>query len=260
MNFLEFKADLRDELLLTIQAAQIMAPRSQQQVIGPSELGTPCTRKLAYKLAQHPAAADVEQSWRATVGTAVHAWLEEVFGRVLLPDGEPRYLVEQRVCVGQIGGQDIYGTADLYDKATCTVIDWKVPGPSSLKRMRARGVGDTYRVQRNLYGLGVAIAGHRVEYVANALLPSAGDLSDAVLDVEPFTPLIAIDALKRANAIADATNLVGLAAVLDGTTAVDDYCRSCPWLRRGSEDLTTGCPGVTPSSSDTTRQLSGLIA
>lgn len=240
--------DLLEEYRLTILAKQFAHPRSQQRMIGPSGLGTPCGRKLAYGIAQHPKVNDQAPSWRATVGVAAHAWLEGAFGSVTLPDGAPRYLVEQRVTVGQIGGADVTGTVDLYDRAAQAVIDHKVVGPSSLKAKKANGVGETYRAQRHLYGLGIAAAGHPVQQVGNLILPAAGDLHEAHLDIEDFDPDYARDVLARADRLAGALAVLPLELVLDAQPAVDDFCRSCDWLRRGSTNLRDGCPGVAPKA------------
>jgi hypothetical protein len=67
------------ELLGIITSAIAGAPRSQQRRIGPSELGIPCTFCLAHKI------AGVEEirtggDWLPAIGTAVHSWLDGVFG------------------------------------------------------------------------------------------------------------------------------------------------------------------------------------
>lgn len=236
---------LREEITLTIQAAQRWHPRSQQQAVGPSELGAPCERKLGYKLARHPRVRDDDMSWRATVGTSVHKWLDRTFSRIVLPDGSPRYLTEVSVQCGEVGGQPLWGTCDAYDRATSTVLDWKIVSATSLRRVKSSGVGDTYRAQRHLYGLGLIGAGHSVTRVGNALLPSAGELHELHVDVEPFDITVAIDALARANRIARAVR--GDIGALADLPVAEDWCvRSCPWFRPGSTDVTTGCPGVLP--------------
>ena len=240
-------ADLREEVTLTIRAAQMWHPRSQQQAVGPSELGGPCERKLGYKLARHPKVRDDEMSWRATVGVSVHAWLDKTFGKVMLPDGTPRYLTEVRVMCGHVGGVELWGTCDAYDKATTAALDWKIASPASLKRMRGNIVGPTYRAQRHLYGLGLIGAGHPVSHVGNVILPSAGELSDMHVDIEPFDITVALDVLARANRITAALDALPAATVLGGLDTAEEWCaRSCPWFRPGSTDVTSGCPGVLP--------------
>jgi hypothetical protein len=51
-------------------------PRSLQKRIGPSEIGNPCDRRIGYKLLGQPENPRGD-AWKPTIGTAVHAWLEE---------------------------------------------------------------------------------------------------------------------------------------------------------------------------------------
>lgn len=95
--------DARDDYMAAVVDAITNHPRSLQTAIGPSEIGTPCARKIAYKL------LGVEErpqkpNWRATVGTGTHMWMEETFDRAneqwALQQGTPgveRYLIEERV-------------------------------------------------------------------------------------------------------------------------------------------------------------------
>ena len=46
-------------------------PRSLQKRIGPSEVGTPCDRRIGYKLLGHTE-NERGDAWKPTVGTAVH--------------------------------------------------------------------------------------------------------------------------------------------------------------------------------------------
>ena len=59
-----------------IRGAIANHPRSLQKRIGPSEIGTPCDRRIGYKLLgqdENPRG----DAWKPTVGTAVHGWLEK---------------------------------------------------------------------------------------------------------------------------------------------------------------------------------------
>jgi hypothetical protein len=237
---------VRDELVHIIEQAIAAHPRSLQARIGPSEMGTPCARKLGHKLAGTP---ERERStpWRPTVGTAVHSWLDQVvtaFEAQRLTDGKPvRWHTEQRVNVGQVDGVDISGSCDLFEQVTGTVIDFKIVGPASLKKYKA-GPNETYRVQAHLYGLGYVNAGHTVNHVAIWALPAAGELHQAVFWHEPFDPAVAHAALKRADAIAKAGRLAGWAAVLPQLDTANDFCSGCPFRSDAANpDPSTACPG-----------------
>lgn len=253
--------------LAPIERAIVEHPRSQQVEIGPSEIGTPCVRRLGHLLAGTPKQPQ-PAPWRPTVGTAVHAWIAEAFTTDNLrdPDG-PRYAVEQRVKVGAIDGKPLGGSVDLYDREAFRVIDWKIVGPTSLKKYRTacrlpddlarhpaffadlrNGPGPTYRVQAHSYGLGMANAGEPVREVVVWMLPSNGELSDAVRWAEPWREDVALWALGRANDVAVALRTYGPAAVLPALPRADDRCgRFCPFYR---EDANPADPSACPGSDD----------
>lgn len=241
---------MRGELLDVISRSIAAHPRSLQTQIGPSEIGTPCARKLGYKLAgttEQPRAA----AWRPTVGTAAHTWLGSAFEADNARYPEPRWLIETRVWVGDIDGVAITGSADLYDLAMQWVLDFKVVGPSSMKKYRAAvnkgecpDVG--YRVQTHLYGRGFTQLGSGlpVDRVAIVFLPSAGELTDTVVWSEPYDERIAVDALTRADGIAAGLRLAGPVAILPQLSTTEDRCGHCPFFMPGATDLTRSCPGA----------------
>jgi hypothetical protein len=260
---------LRAELLHIIGEAIDDHPRSQQTAIGPSEVGTACDRRLAYKLAQIPEAARRAPGWRPTVGTAVHAWLEDVFTAWSINhDGtvdkdRPRFLTETRQPVGQILGEDLEGTCDVFDTATLTALDWKVPGPSTMKAARiAANRGECwepqYEVQAQLYALGWELRGYPVQTVAIMCLPAAGELTDAVLWAEPYDRQVADDALARVERLK--TVVAGLGAIAPTILpATEAHCEYCPWYRPGSTNLTEACPGASTVAPRNTG-VRGLVA
>lgn len=213
-----------------IEHAITNAPRSLQKRIGPSEIGDPCDHCLAAKLAGWEQSED-GVAWLPFVGTAVHAELErhltdhEVDRNALHTTGT-RWLCEHRVTVGQIGGVDITGSTDLFDTAAGTTWDWKIVGPTKLKKVRAHGPGQTYRVQAHLYGRGWVAAGHRVEHVAIWFLPrnDTRGFDGGVLWHEPYDEQVALDALARANRIH--ANLRALESL--STAARDAWITSQP--------------------------------
>ena len=236
-----------DELLHIIAESITRQPRSLQKAIGPSEIGQACGRRIAHKLLGTPERT-MPPAWKPTVGTAIHAHLESVFDAYNVANahtlnGQERFLIETKVTVGQAGGRDICGTADLYDRITGTNWDWKTVGPTQLKKYKAHGPGQQYRVQAHLYGQGWRNAGLPLTHVGIVFLPRNGDLAEAVVWSEPFDPQVATDALNRLEGIQLAVDTLGPAA--PGLfTPVDDYCGFCPFFKPGTQDLTGGCPGV----------------
>lgn len=232
---------LLDEVLGVVTDAITSTPRSRQRAIGPSEIGTECTRRLAYKLAGVPGRD--RPGWKPTVGTAVHAWLADAFAAANSGRDRARWLVETRVDVGTIGGQPVVGSADLYDIATGTVVDHKIVGAASLRAKRVAGhPGRQYATQGQLYGRGFTRRGLPVTAVAILALPQNGELSEAWWWSEPYDEAAAVDALGRADGVASLVAAGGAAAAAALPTA-DAWCAYCPWFTPGAADLTTGCPG-----------------
>lgn len=247
---------LKAELLHVITTRIDAAPRSQQTRIGPSEIGTPCDRRLGYKLRGTPESNPFASRWKATIGTGVHAWLEAAF------DADnataDRWLLEHQVSVGEIDGVDITGHCDLYDLVTGSVVDWKTTSVNKIKAYRRDGPGEQYRVQAHLYGRGWTRKGYQVHTVAVVFLPRDGELSQAWMWSEPYNETVATAALARANAVAMLNRALG-----DNTPAVlntaDAYCRFCPFYSPGSTNLTKGCPGHPSVAQQTDRTFDGLI-
>lgn len=219
-----FVADLTVAGIMNVITDSITAhPRSLQKRIGPSEIGMDCTRRLIHKLA-----GDTEPdrgiAWKPTVGTACHTQMEAWFGA--LPETEG-YLVEKKVTVGTIGNTPITGSTDLFSVNDRTVIDWKFVGPAMLKKYKASGPSNQYRVQAHLYGTGWVNAGYEVEQVMIAFLPRDGELGDAYFWWEPYQPEIADAALAKANQLVTLINAIGEDATLEMYPLCNE--RFCPW-------------------------------
>lgn len=242
---------LQGELTYFVEDAIHNHPRSLQKALGPSEVGTECARRIGYRLTDI-APVNEGDGWLATIGTATHAWLEGVFTRANQKLGHPRFLMEQRVTVGALDGEPVIGSTDLYDRVTCTVIDFKVMGKTSLDRLRRSGPSGQYRAQGHLYGRGWAAAGHPVDRVAIWGLPRNSPLRDAHLWAEDYDEQVAVAALDRVEGIASLTSAMGSGALGLLPTA-DSYCSYCPFFRSGSTDLTTGCPGHPGSRANSGR-------
>lgn len=246
---------VRDELYGLISHAITDTPRSRQKEIGPSEIGSPCDRKLAFKIAGIPAARPLMPAWRATVGTAVHAWLAGRLQAHNLQTKVPRWMLETRLYVGEIADADVYGSCDCYDILSAGAIDWKIVGPTSLRKYRTSGPGQQYRVQVHTYGKGIEDLGLPIDYVAIFFLPSNGELNDGVFWHEPYDRSIAEAGLQRVTNIHRALNLVGPARVLPAMPTADAPCTYCPWLNplqaaRNPAAACAGHPGRTSRADE----------
>lgn len=202
-------------------------PRSAQRRIGPSEIGIDCMRALAHKLVKNPEPARAA-AWKPAVGTALHTQVEEWFNAVAQTDGQHgRWLTEQRVSVGSIGGEEITGSTDLWDEWSHAVIDHKFVGKTSLNNYRANGPSNQYRIQGHLYGRGWENAGKNPDIVMIAFVPRDGELEDTFFWWEQYDPTVALDALVRANNLYNAIAAFGLETVL----ALYKPCTNvfCPW-------------------------------
>lgn len=236
-------AALGDDLLEVIRDAVVNQPRSLQHEIGPSQIGAPCNRWLAYKLGDVPAVGLKKTPWRAAVGTAVHEQFADWLHRYNEVHGF-RYLSETRVWVGDLyPGRPITGHMDAFDTWTGTVIDLKTGTRSVLDDARGGHVNPVYTTQLSLYGQGAVNAGLPVRNVGILTVPRDGELADAVWRATPHDPEPGQRGLARAGAIAQLANTIGpRAATMQ--PAAEYYCASCDWYRPGSTDLTTGCPGA----------------
>jgi hypothetical protein len=229
-------ATVIDELSEEIRYAVLNQPRSQQRLIGPSELGMPCSRKLLHKLNKSPPPAPAPNTypvlpWLPVIGTAMHALLADAFSHSVNQGGQdgPRYLIEHAVNVGEVAGQEIWGNADLFDIPPGAVIDWKIVGPTTLKRVKAaRHPGNQYRSQAHCYGRGFVRAGYAVNSVIIYFLPRNGEFAERYAWHEPYQESVALEALQRASGLADLIAAIGIdAAVALYPPCTDSYCIWC---------------------------------
>lgn len=242
---------LATDVIDTVKAAARRAPRSLQQAVGPSQLGTPCTRRLACDVLAWPVRPnDDTDPWASVIGTATHAWMAAAFEEENRQLGETRYLIEHKVRLpaGRYG--TITGSCDLYDRQKGDVVDWKITSPQNISKYRKNGPGQQYRTQAHTYGLGMQIAGEHPRNVAVVFLPRGGRIDGLHIWSEPYQPAIAANALSRYQAV-----LTALAAIDPEQDPSrwslfptgDAYCLYCPYHLPGSADLSQGCPGHNPS-------------
>lgn len=249
--------EISTHVIAVVQNAARNAPRSKQAAPGPSELGVPCDRRLAYKIMDWDRPNDSRDQWPSTIGTSVHAWMAHTFEQEndrlrrlphpdrrgqIATDPPKRYLIEQRVHLPY----GISGSADLFDRDTGRVLDWKVVGLPKIKEYRVKGPGQQYRAQAHLYGLGMLLAGETVTDVADVFLPRGGRIDDLYVWTEPFDPAIATEALTRYEAIKQ--KVITLDPQIRPATwaafpTAESYCTYCPFHLPHSADLSKGCPG-----------------
>lgn len=200
-------------------------PRTLQTALGPSEVGTACDRCLIHMLAGDKG-NEIGVPWLPALGRAVHESYELAVNRHMLNEldtgvrdfGE-EWITEGAVMVGDIDGEPITGHSDVFHKPSGTVVDYKVVGTTTLKKIRAdlSGVSLTYKRQGHMYGRGWARAGYTVRAVAIWFVPRNGfTLSQGRVWSAPYDEQVAVDALDRATRFKQWINAFGVDAVLAG--------------------------------------------
>ena len=192
---------LRREIGDLMRSYSANLPRSRQQTIGPSEMGHPCPRRVAQQAIGAPQCnRHAGDPLPSLVGTAAHTLMEDMLRDYNERNGE-RFLIERKVY--PIEGRG--GTMDCFDLETGTVIDWKFPGASTMKRVRQTDdPGPQYRAQAHLYGLGAVRAGLDVNAVAVVFFPRGGMLggrNGAHVWREDYDEQHAIDVIERMHAL-----------------------------------------------------------
>jgi hypothetical protein len=233
---------LGETIRAVVLDADRTAPRSLQTAMGPSEVGEPCARRLAYRIMNEPATNTDSDPWAAIVGTAVHAWLADAFTAANTRLNRIRYLVEQRLQI--VPG--LIGSCDLYDADHAAVIDHKVVGTTAMTEYKRNGPLDTYRAQVHLYGKGYRRLGLPVHQVALAFFPRGGMLAGLHVWSEPFDETVADAALARVWQITEAIVALNVEHYPERYQHIPRVtghrCTWCPWLRPGP-DKGDACPG-----------------
>lgn len=221
------------DLEAILEHAILNAERTLQRTIGPSSLGAECDRCLILELAGQKAPEETAP-WLPTIGTAVHAWAEEAMIRHLAATGSDRYIPEGRVMVGVVDGTEIWGSSDLFDIHTGTVVDYKLVGTTTLRYTRRAGVKTTYRRQAHLYGKGWQDKGYDVQSVAIWMLPRNGfTIGSGFLFQEPYDRALAEATIAHADMLAAAIRTLGVDTVLAAAAPHTGTEFSCPAPDKG---------------------------
>lgn len=219
-------------------------PRGLQEEAGPSEIGEPCARRLAYKIMREPK-LNKSDPLPSIVGTAAHRWLEDACAMWNAKAGETVWITETELPIAP----GILGHTDAYHVPRRMVIDWKFPGTEPMREYRNNGPSDVYRCQAHLYGKGWTNLGVPVDRVGIAFFSRGGNLEGKYglhFWSEPYDPEIAETALKRFQTITE------LVIMLDVENHPENYrhipasplsCHHCPQRVEGVEIGRT-CPGM----------------
>lgn len=223
--------------------------RNLQSHLGPSEIGHPCHRQVAGKLALLPPLNHVSDPWPSIMGVAGHAWMEGAFGAANQP-GAIRFLTERKVNPGGAFATHP-GTGDGYDAATESVLDWKFLGKTSMRKLREQGAPRHYFVQTLLYRRGFLALGLPVRRVALVAWPRTESSLDGMYvwehivtdEDERFLDEVIAPELAYRKQWAAAL-VTGAAQLTDVPADTVDECHFCPFYRpQTARDGGPGCAG-----------------
>jgi hypothetical protein len=204
-------------------------PRTLQTRIGPSSLGSECDRCLIRELAGLDREDPEDAPWLPTLGHAAHDWLEGNIVRWLMETRGDRWVPEGKVKVGTVGGVDITGNSDVLDVHSGTVVDYKLVGTTTLRKVRKAGATLTYRNQAQCYGKGWEDGGFVIKSVAIWFLPRNGfRMSDGHIHQEHYNRAMAERAIARADMFARAIQQFGVEVVLAKAPPHTGTEFSCP--------------------------------
>jgi hypothetical protein len=229
-------------------------PRSLQTKLGPSEVGHPCARKLALRIANPIPQTGLK--WAALLGLWAHGGIEVALEAWNRKSGRERYLVEHRVeaddrvTVGADGQVGLGGSTDNFDTWTAEVVDWKVVGEYTMRKVRQGGPSPEYRVQAHTYGKGWRRKGFVVKSVRIVFLPRWSDnIADGYEWAEAFDESVADEAVERLAGIAAVSRAAELGELPWGDIPahVDPFTcsRFCQYFRAEVAPDRNGCPGHT---------------
>lgn len=241
-----FASMLRSQIIDMVKWADQQNPRSKQVMIGPSEIGTMCDRRIGYRLAEIPACNRDFDPWASIVGTAIHSWLDDAVNNWMTAHGTSNWSTETKLIIDNF----VEGHADLYSHDHKSVIDYKTVGPDVMKKIRRDGPPLGYQIQTHVYGYGFTQRGHQVDRVCLVFLPRAGWLKDMYIWQSMYNHELAQVAIARIQLIAQQILRLNILTYPDRWKEVEavpsNECGFCPYYDPGRGDLqadATGCPG-----------------
>jgi hypothetical protein len=244
-----FAEQLKSQIMDMVKWFEKQAPRSQQEMIGPSEIGTLCDRRIGYRIAGVPRVNTDFDPWPSIMGTSIHSWLDRAVNAWMKEHKSGDWLTETTVVIDDF----VKGHADLYSRAHETVIDYKTAGPDVMRKVRKDGPPIGYQIQTQLYGYGFEQKGYSVKRVCLVFLPRAGWLRDMYVWYAPYQREVAHGAMVRLQLIAQEILDKGILIHGNGSRWNDieafpsNECGFCPFYDpgrdsdRGADE--TGCPG-----------------
>lgn len=250
MQTLEVIEDINVTILNEIKSDIIgfthNSKRSKQKALGASDIAAPCDRRMAYKMLGIEK-SNFKDPWYMNIGTAVHAYLEQVYKAKNKDLGRTRYLLEYKVNFHT----GLSGRLDWYDTETFTLRDWKIVGDSTLKEARLLP-NEAYTDQLCQYAVGLEKKGLKVEWLEIVFLPRNNTLSKAVIQRFPFDIERAKAVLARHDRIKKVVKKEGVKA-LELLSTDSSGCFFCPFYLSGSPVLTEGCSGAQEIDATTTK-------
>jgi hypothetical protein len=217
------------ELVIKAIESFSITARGLQVEIGPSEVGMACQRCVCRKLAGIDK-TQITGSWRAQLGTYVHAGLEEEFASRYSAD---QVITEQRLQIHDYKSLHLAGSCDAFFPRFGTglgglVGDWKIVGDDTLESVAKGNLKHQYFIQGQLYGLGWERLGFEVGDITIFFLPAnRGNLSrDAVPISFRYDPTVAAVALAKIERYIDLAEEIGWEELLR-RTPTEPGCLSC---------------------------------
>ncbi|MER5252935.1 hypothetical protein [Streptomyces sp. NPDC002855] len=221
--------------------------RNAQTTLGPSEIGTPCDRRLVMHLLGVDPVNPGGDNWASFRGTCTHVGLAEMFDWANANTG--RFATEIPLTFPSVLVPK--GTGDLLDRVLLLFVDHKTMGSFSLTKLKTEGLTPTQRVQLNMYAYGATLRGEVVERIAVLGWPIQNSTLQALWAVdELYDEQIALDALARVerlgDEITDQTATHGYEPLqIAGSFSVDaSDCKFCPYYMPNAKSLDSGgCNG-----------------
>lgn len=234
---------MRRQLISMVRWASDGAPRTQQVLLGPSELGEPCSRRLGYKIAGVKP-VNITDPWPSLVGTAIHTWFEKTVNEYQQALKQPgRWLTEVTAPIDQF----VTGHVDLFDTATNSVWDLKTMNSDKIRKCREEGPLEQHRTQIHLYGLGMSQLGYRVDRVGLVAVPRSGWLSGMWVWSEDYDEQVARRALTRMYDVASQVIELGVDEHPEQLNMVpatpSRLCSFCEFYTGRQQEPGIGCPG-----------------